>query len=104
MDIIWGQAGHSLFDFYSLHHIVWFVAITTVLVAIFKEKAWLAVVAVAVMWEIFEHWVAVNVPSFPFAGQEEILNKLVGDSISDLIGFFIAILAIRSIKDGHKNE
>ncbi len=103
MDRLWGQAGHSLFDFYSLHHIVWFIAITTILTAIFRKKAWLAVMAVAIMWEIFEHWVAVNVPGFPFAGQEEVLNKLVGDSISDLIGFLIAILAIRSIKDGYKN-
>ena len=98
MELIWGSGGHSLFDFYSLHHVVWFVAITTVLTAIFREQAWIAVLAVAIMWEIFEQWVAVNVPGFPFAGKEALINKLVGDSISDVLGFLIALLAIRSIK------
>jgi hypothetical protein len=103
MDVIWGNAGHSMFDFYSLHHIVWFIAITTMLTAIFRERAWLAVIAVAIMWEIFEKWVADNVPGFPFAGKEEILNKFVGDSISDLIGFLIAQLSIGSLKKWWKN-
>ena len=102
MDILWGKAGHALFDFYSLHHVVWFIALTLILTAIFRDKAWLAVMAVAVMWEIFEKWVAVNVPGFPFAGKEEIINKVVGDPISNLIGFLIAMIAIRSIRRWYK--
>lgn len=102
MELIWGSGGTSIFDFYSLHHIVWFIAITTVLTAIFRRWAWLAVLAVAIMWEVFEHWVATNVPGFPFAGKEALVNKLIGDSISDAVGFVIGVLSIRSIKNWWK--
>ena len=98
MDIIWGSGGTTLFDLYSLHHVVWFVAITTVLVAIFRQHAWLGVLAVLVMWEAFEQWVSTNVPGFPFAGEELWINKLIGDTISDLIGFLIAMLVIKYIR------
>jgi L-lactate permease len=98
MKLIWGSGGSSLFDFYSLHHIVWFIAITTILTAIFRKQSWIAVLAVAAMWEIFEQWVVVNVPGFPFAGKEMWINKLIGDTISDILGFLIALLTIASIK------
>lgn len=98
MDIIWGSGGNSIFDVYSLHHVVWFIAITTILTAIFRQHAWLGALAVLVMWEIFEGWVAVHVPGFPFAGKELWINKIIGDTISDFIGFSIALLAIRSIR------
>jgi len=102
MELIWGSGGASVFDFYSLHHVVWFIAITTVLTAIFRKWAWLAVLAVAIMWEIFEHWVAANVPGFPFAGKEALINKFIGDGISDIVGFVIGMLSIRSIKNWWK--
>jgi len=55
-------------------------------------------VGIAFMWEVFEHWVVQNIPNFPYAGNELFINKIVGDTISDLIGFLIAMLAIRSIR------
>ncbi len=99
MNLIWGSGGMSLFDIYSIHHIVWFIAITTVLVAIFREHAWLGALAVLIVWEVFEEWVSINMPGFPFAGKELWFNKIIGDTISDLIGFGIAMLSIRSIRN-----
>lgn len=101
MDLIWGKPGTALFDTYSLHHIIWFIAITLLLYSVFKRYAWLGAVAVAFMWEVFEHWVVQTIPNFPYAGNELFINKIVGDTTSDLIGFLIAMLAIRSIR---KNE
>jgi L-lactate permease len=98
MSFIWGSGGTTLFDYYSLQHIVWFVAITIVLIPIFEKHTWMAVLAVAFMWEVFEHWVVLNVPGFPFAGKEEFINKIVGDSISDLIGFLIALITAKAIR------
>ena len=102
MSWIWGSGGTSLFDFYSLHHVVWFIAITTVLYPVFKKNIWAAALAVAFMWEIFEQWVVQNVPTFPFAGKEDFINKVIGDPISNCIGFLIAFFIIKSI--GRENE
>jgi hypothetical protein len=98
MSWFWGTGGTSLFDFYSLQHAVWFIALTLPMYAIFKKHVWMAMIAVAFIWEIFEKWIVVNVPSFPFAGSELFINKVVGDSISDFIGFLIAILLIKIIR------
>lgn len=97
MNLIWGSGGTTLFDFYSIHHIVWFISITTVLYPVFKKYTWAAAISIAFMWEVFEHWVVENIPDFPFAGKEEFINKVIGDSISDFIGFLIAYLVVRSI-------
>jgi hypothetical protein len=99
MSLIWGSGGTSLFDFYSIHHVVWFIAITTILVAIFREHAWLGALAILIVWEVFEEWVSVNIPGFPFAGKELWINKIIGDTISDLVGFLIAMLSIKSIRN-----
>jgi L-lactate permease len=99
MNLIWGSGGTSLFDIYSIHHIVWFIAITTIMVAIFRQHAWMGVLSILVMWEVFEEWVCVHVPGFPFAGKELWYNKIMGDTISDIIGFLIAILIVRSIRN-----
>lgn len=98
MNLIWGSGGTTLFDIYSIHHVVWFIAITTILIALFREHAWLGALAVLVVWEVFEEWVCVNIPGFPFAGKELWINKIIGDSISDLVGFLIALLAVKSIR------
>jgi hypothetical protein len=95
---IWGSGGVSMFDTYSLHHIVWFIAITVLLTAIFRQHAWMGVLAILIMWEVFESWVCINVPGFPYAGKEQFINKVIGDTISDAIGFGIAMLSIRSIR------
>ena len=102
MSWLWGSGGTTMFDYYSLHHIVWFVAITVALYPVFKKHTWAGVVSIAFMWEVFEHWVVINVPNFPFAGKEQFINKFVGDTISDLIGFFIAVLIIREIRKSHE--
>lgn len=97
MDWIWGSGGTTLFDVYSLHHIVWFIAITTILFPVFREKVWMAAAAIAFIWEVFEYWVVIRVPHFPFAGREDLINKIVGDTISDFVGFLIAFFIIRSL-------
>ena len=99
MDLIWGSGGTSLFDIYSIHHMVWFIAITMIMVVIFREHAWLGATAILIMWEVFEEWVSINVPGFPFAGKELWFNKIIGDTISDIIGFLIAMLIIKSIRN-----
>jgi hypothetical protein len=104
MNLIWGSGGTSIFDIYSIHHIVWFIAITTILVAIFREHAWLGVLAILIMWEVFEEWVCVNIPGFPFAGKELWVNKIIGDTISDFIGFLIAMSAIKSIRNWNNGK
>ena len=93
-----GGGGVSMFDPWSIHHIIWFIAITLVLYYLFEKKTWLAVSAVAILWEIFEGWVATNIPTFPYVGNEQFINKVLGDPISDLIGFVIAMFFIRRIK------
>ena len=95
---IWGSGGTSMFDFYSLHHIVWFIAITIIMVVIFDKNAWIGTLAIVIIWEIFEEWVSINIPGFPFVGKELWINKIIGDTISDLIGFIIAIYLVKSIK------
>ena len=102
MSWIWGSGGTTLFDIYSLQHVVWFIAITLILASMFKDYVWLAAIAVAIMWEIFEHWVVHNFSWFPFAGKEELINKTIGDPISNLIGFLIAMYCIKCIRNHNK--
>lgn len=101
IDWLWGSGGTSVFDFYSLHHLVWFISITLVLYTIFDKYVWLASLSIAFMWEVFEDWVVKNITNFPFAGDELFINKVIGDTISDLLGFLIAIYLISVIR---KNE
>lgn len=101
---IWGSGGgKALFDIYSFQHIVWFIAITILLVPIFKNKVWRAVIALAFVWEVFEFWVVDHFKTFPFAGKEQFINKVIGDPICDFIGFFIAYSVIKSIRE-NKDE
>jgi hypothetical protein len=96
MDFFWGINGHSLFDPYSLQHIVWFFAITVALAACGARRVWIWGAFVALGWEIFEWLVAGT--SFPFAGKEEFWNKVVGDTISDAVGLLLAAWAVRAIR------
>lgn len=86
------------FDVYSLQHIVWFIAITLLLTPVFRKNTWGAVLALAFIWEVFEFWVVDHIASFPFAGHEGWLNKLVGDPVSNFLGFLIANRIINSIR------
>lgn len=88
-----------MFDTYSAHHVVWFIVITIMNVIILKKHAWIGILALIVGWEIFEWWVSVNIPNFPFVGKELWINKFVGDTISDLIGVLIAITLIKFIRN-----
>ena len=97
--LIWNNGGGTaLFDPYSLYHVVFFIAIVTVLFPILKRKTWIGILFIMVAWEIFEAWVVNSCPKFPYAGKEDFLNKFVGDSISDLIGVLIAFISIHFIK------
>ncbi len=98
MDLIWGKGGSTIFDHYSIHHIIWFMAITLLVETIFKKKGIFIAIGIAILWEILEYWISSNFPSFPFAGKEEFVNKVIGDPISDLIGFVLADICIRKIK------
>ena len=88
-----------MFDVYSLQHIVWFIAITLLLTPVFGKNTWGAVLALAFVWEVFEFWVVDHIASFPFAGHEGWLNKLLGDPASNLFGFFIANRIIKSLRE-----
>jgi hypothetical protein len=101
MRFFWGVNGQSLFDPYSLQHAVWFFAITVALAACGARRVWIWGACLAVAWEVFE-WL-VSGTGFPFAGEEGILNKAVGDSLSDIIGFLLAAWAVRAIMGREKN-
>jgi hypothetical protein len=93
--------GASLFDPYSLYHIVFFFAITTVLYPVFNKNVIWSIISITITWEAFEEWIVSYIPNFPFVGAELAINKWVGDPISNLLGYFIAILIINIIR---KNE
>ena len=98
MEWLWGApGGRSLFDPYSLQHIVWFFAITIALASFGLRRLWAWAIVVAVSWELFEWWVVDAVPSFPFVGREDVINKVVGDPISDFLGFVLAHYAMRAV-------
>lgn len=96
--------GHSVFDYYSLVHIVWFVALTTVFAPVFRKHVWLAMLGLAFVWELFEFWIVENAPWFPFVGKEDLINKAIGDPISDFLGFYIAWICVKSIRRWKDNE
>jgi hypothetical protein len=95
---LWGHGGgHTLFDPYSLQHVVWFFAITIALAALRFRHLWIWVLGLAVLWEVAEWWIVDNIQSFPFVGREDILNKAVGDPISDFAGFLLGVAAMRAV-------
>jgi len=98
MDWLWHGGGVALFDVYSFHHFAWFVTITLVLYPIFHKHTWAGAAAIAISWEILEHWIAYNVLDFPFAGKELLINKMVGDPISNILGFLTATYIIKVIR------
>lgn len=98
MEWLWaGGGGHSMFDPYSLQHVVWFFAITIALAALRFKHLWMWVIGLAAFWEIAEHWIVNNMPHFPFVGKEDLINKAIGDPISDIIGFLLGLLAIQAV-------
>ena len=54
-----------------------------------------------IVWEVFEYWIVDNIPSFPFVGREDFINKVIGDPICDAVGFLIAWYCIRKIRKGN---
>lgn len=101
MDLAWlwsRGGGGSMFDPYSLYHLVFFIALTLIFYTIFEEYVWAAALAIAFMWEICEYWVAANISWFPYVGTESLINKCIGDPISNFIGFLIAIFLIKKIR------
>lgn len=99
MEWLWGYGGgHTLFDPYSLQHVVWFFAITVALGALRLKRLWSIVISIAVLWEIAEWWIVDNLPGFPFVGREDMINKMIGDPISDAVGFFLGLAAMRAVR------
>ena len=99
MDISWLWAhggGASLFDPYSLYHIVFFIAITLMFYSLFKKQTWAVVLAISFIWETWEYWINAHLPWFPYVGSEGILNKCVGDPISNFDWIFGCIAAWRN--------
>ena len=90
--------GNSLFDPYSLYHFVFFIAISLVLYPIFKKNVWVAILALTFVWEVFEKWVVIHFPSFPYVGTESFVNKCIGDPISNILGYLLAIFIIKIIR------
>lgn len=106
MNLIWGESGNALFDFYSFHHFGWFVAITLMLYPFFKKQTVWAVLTVMIIWELVEVILAKYVATFPLAGHEQLINKIFGDPISNFLGFLLAIVIIKHIekKDCQTND
>ncbi len=99
MEWLWADGGGgALFDPYSLHHLVWFFAITVALAAMRLRRLWPWVFGIAALWELAESWIVDNLPGFPFVGREGLINKMVGDPISDLAGFALGLLAVRAVR------
>jgi len=96
--------GHSVFDPYSLVHIVWFIALTTVFALVFRKHVWLAMLGLAFVWELLELWIVDNFPWFPFVGKEDFINKAIGDPICDFLGFYIAWICIKQIRRWKEDE
>lgn len=100
MDIVnfaWGQDGISMFDQFSLHHAAWLFLITTILYAMKVKKPLLWVLFITIGWEISEYLLVTIFNNVPFAGHERFINKCIGDPISNFIGAFISIWAVRII-------
>ena len=105
MDWIWSNGGGAtLFDPYSLYHVVFFIAITTVLFPILKRKTWIGILIIMISWEMFEAWVVNGYPKFPYAGKEGFLNKVIVDTISDFIGILISLISIHFIRKGQNGK
>lgn len=101
MDLTWlwsRGGGGSLFDPYSLYHLVFFIALTLVFYTVFEKHVWAAVLAIAFIWEVCEYWIAAHISWFPYVGSEGMLNKCCGDPISNFMGFLIAIFLIKKIR------
>jgi guanosine-3',5'-bis(diphosphate) 3'-pyrophosphohydrolase len=97
MTWLWGRfGGHALFDPYSIQHVVWFFAITVALAAARRKHIWAWVLGLAAAWEVAEWWIVDNMPGFPFAGREDLVNKVVGDPVSDVAGFLLGWFAIKA--------
>lgn len=99
MDWLWSSGGGgSLFDPYSLYHLVFFITLTLLLYPVFEKNVWGAVLAIAFIWEICEYWINENFPWFPYVGHESIINKCLGDPISNFLGYLVAIYLINKIR------
>lgn len=101
MDLTWlwsRGGGGSLFDPYSLYHFIFFIALTLIFYPVFTEHILVIVLALAFIWEILEYWINENFSQFPYVGHESVLNKVVGDPISNLLGFLVAMYLIGVIR------
>jgi hypothetical protein len=98
MNLIWGQGGNALFDFYSLNHFGWFMAITLALYPFFKKHTIAATVVLMIIWELVEVILSTYVIEFPLAGREKLINKVFGDPISNFLGVLLAIKIIKLIE------
>lgn len=102
MNWIWGSGGNALFDYYSINHFGWFVAITLIIYPLLRKKTLIGVFSVMIFWEIVEI-VIDKYTDFPLAGKEQFINKVIGDPISNLLGFMLAMFLIKIIEKGVKN-
>lgn len=99
MNWLWSSGGGgSIFDPYSLYHIVFFITLTLLLYPVFEKNVWAAVLSLAFVWEVCEYWINENIPWFPYVGKENWYNKIIGDPISNFIGFLIAMYLINKIR------
>jgi len=88
----------------NLHeNLAGFMAITLVIYPILRRHTIYGAMAVMACWELVEVVIAKH-STFPLAGHEEWINKVVGDPISNFLGFFLAIAIIKHIEWECKNE
>lgn len=99
-DLLWSSSGGTgVFDVYSVNHIVCFISLTLILYNIFKHKTWIVCILLTIGWEVLEGMLSFYLPIIPLVGQEAYINKVVGDPISNLIGFSISMYFIKRIEN-----
>ena len=85
-----GEFNHALFDVYSLAH-----GSVGIIAAVVVGLGYWATLALAVGWEVAEHFGKNLAPRlFPYPTQDTLVNS-VGDVLSTLVGWSIGKLAAR---------
>lgn len=64
----------------------------------------LTLIVITITWEVIEFYLASHFPSFPFVGKEEFINKVIGDPISNIAGYYLAKTSINRIRNEQKQN
>jgi len=109
--VIWGHKTIAMFDIWTLQHIasgIYMASVASFIVRKTSEKieisqasrkfvSFLIVIAAAFLWECAEHYVESGIiagnigarVTFWFQGVEHWSNRLIGDTLAVILGFYI---------------